>query len=82
MGDRKYLSSYGTEGSYFKLTGLDNGVYRFDVDLNKVDSVNNDSLYAWNGKDLILIADTGGIITNQIEVIYCCGVVNLVCLKL
>lgn len=72
VGERSFLNSYGTEGSYFELTGLDNGVYSFDVNqLGKVDLNNNDALYVYNGKDLTLVADNeNGVITNEVDVIY------------
>ncbi len=71
MGDGNYLKPFGTEGSYIAIANLSNGVYEFEVNqLGKIDS-NNDALYAWNGKNLILIADNeNGLITNSIDVIY------------
>lgn len=71
MGDRNYLKPYGTEGSYLKLTDLENGVYEFDVSLYTKDNTNNDTLYVWNGKNLILVADKdNGIIHTTVDVIY------------
>ncbi|MGK7879659.1 MAG: hypothetical protein AB4060_06110, partial [Crocosphaera sp.] len=72
MGDRNYLRPFGTEGSYLNISDIENGVYEFDVNqLGRIDSNNNDALYAWNGKQLTLIADNeNGIITNTVDVIY------------
>ena len=72
IGDKQYLKPYGTEGSLVTLGGLDNGVYQFNLEqLGKIDTTNNDSMYAWNGKDLTLIADNeSGFITNSVDVIY------------
>ncbi len=72
MGDRNYLRPFGTEGSYLNISDIENGVYEFDVNqLGRIDSNNNDALYAWNGKQLTLVADNNsGIITNTVDVIY------------
>ncbi|MDJ0581663.1 hypothetical protein [Crocosphaera sp.] len=72
MGDRNYFKTFGTEGSYLNISDIENGVYEFDVNqLGKIDSNNNDALYAWNGKQLTLIADNeNGLVTNSVDVIY------------
>ena len=72
MGDRNYLKPFATEGSYVNISDIENGVYEFDVNqLGRIDSNNNDALYAWNGKQLTLIADNeNGLITNSVDVIY------------
>lgn len=72
MGDRNYLKPLGTEGSYLNISDLENGVYEFDVNqLGKIDNNNNDALYAWNGKQLTLLADNNsGVISNTVDVIY------------
>jgi hypothetical protein len=71
MGNSSYLTPYGTEGSYVKFTDLANGVYQFDVDqLGKIDTTNNDGLFAYNGKTLVPIANNvDGLITTEIEVV-------------
>jgi hypothetical protein len=72
MGDRNYLKPFGTEGSYLNISDIENGVYTFDFNqLGKIDSNNNDALYAYNGKQLTLIANNeDGLITNSVDVIY------------
>jgi hypothetical protein len=72
MGDKNYLKAYGTEGSYVNISNIENGVYTFEVNqLGKIDGNNNDALYAYNGKQLTLIADNNnGLITTSVDVIY------------
>ncbi len=71
MGDRNYLKPYGTEGSYYALSDMENGVYNFNVNVYSKDNTNNDSLYVWNGKTLTLVAEKdNGVISNTVDVIY------------
>ena len=67
------LSNLGdiTEGSFIKLTGLMPGIYNFSLNINTSDKVASDTIYCWNGKELIKLADT--LTTNfiqSVEVIY------------
>ena len=72
MGDRNYLKPFGTEGSSVNISDIENGFYMFGVNqFGKIDDNNNDALYAWNGKQLTLIANNEeGLITNNVDVIY------------
>ena len=71
LGERNSLLDYGTEGSSVTISGLDTGVYQFDLSIYSKEQINNDALYAWNGKSLTLIADLdNGLITNSVEVVY------------
>lgn len=56
VGDTKYLSNYGTEGSGVKWSGLELGTYQLTWEMNSRDS-QNDAFYFWNQKELGLLGD-------------------------
>jgi hypothetical protein len=64
------LTNYGTEGSAVILSGLLNGVYSASIKLENTDSVNPDSLYVYNGKNITKLADINGVIVNSFDIIY------------
>ena len=57
-GDYEFLKPYGTEGSAATIGNLTTGTYSFDWSMYSKDTNGWDKLYAWNGKDLILIGET------------------------
>ncbi len=65
MGDREFLKPYGTEGSAATIGNLQTGTYSFDWSMYSKDKNGWDKLYAWNGKDLILVGDRSN--GNQIS---------------
>ena len=62
VGNRDFLKQLGdvTEGSFIKFTGLMPGVYNFSLNIESPDVASNDSLYAYNGKELVKLAETMG----------------------
>ena len=73
VGNRDFLKSLGdvTEGSFIKFTGLMPGVYNFSLNIDTADTVANDSLYIYNGKELIKVAETlTNNVIESVEVIY------------
>ncbi len=65
MDDREFLKRYGTEGSAATISNLNRGTYSFDWSMYSKDTNGWDKLYAWNGKELILIGDRSN--GNQIS---------------
>lgn len=65
-GDKELLKPYGTEGSAATIGNLQSGTYSFDWSMYSKDKNGWDKLYAWNGKDLILVGDrsTGNQISS------------------
>lgn len=56
--NQNVLLNYGTEGSGVKLKGVHPGVYSIDVSLYSRDGLNDDGLFAWNGKNLVKVGST------------------------
>ncbi len=65
-GDKELLKPFGTEGSAATISNLQSGTYSFDWSMYSKDKNGWDKLYAWNGKDLILVGDrsTGNQISS------------------
>lgn len=57
MGDKEFLKTYGTEGTAVTFTDLATGVYSFDWSMYSRDREGYDSLYAWNGRELVKIGE-------------------------
>ena len=57
LGDRDALTDYGTEGSYAKWTGLDNGTYEVTWSLYASENdFDRDAVYFWDGSSAELLA--------------------------